>query len=273
MTAAVDSTACQRICRCCGLDKPIDAFPQVRGKAKGHKCKACVNESQNERRARRLGVVDKRNLAVRNADLKPLGKQECKVCGEVKPLEQYRLKAGRRTLACLDCLNSRRRQAYAENENGMRDRLNAHHKARRLTHRDRLNDQKREYVARNRQKVTDRQNEWAKRKLRNDPMFALKKRIRSLIGNAFASVGSSKNQETQAILGCSFEEFKAHLEKQFLPGMSWARMGREIHIDHIVPLATAKCEADVIALNHFTNLRPMWAPDNIRKGAKVLALL
>ncbi len=50
-------------------------------------------------------------------------------------------------------------------------------------------------------------------------------------------------------------------------------MGREIHIDHILPLATAACAQDVLALNHFTNLRPMWATENIRKGAKVLALL
>lgn len=158
-------------------------------------------------------------------------------------------------------------------EGGLRDYQHAYARVRRVKHADRLNAERRAYVARNRAQVTNRQNEWAKKKLRSDPMFALKKRIRSLIGNAFASVGSSKNQETQAILGCTFEEFKAHIERQFLPGMSWERMGREIHIDHIVPLATATCEQDVIALNHFTNLRPMWATDNISKGAKVLALL
>ena len=128
-------------------------------------------------------------------------------------------------------------------------------------------------MARNRAKITDRQNEWSKEKLRSDPVFALKKRIRSLISNSFASIGSSKNQETQAILGCTFDDFRAHIARQFLSGMTWDRMGREIHIDHIVPLATAVNEQDVIALNHFTNLRPMWARDNISKGAKVVALL
>ncbi len=124
-----------------------------------------------------------------------------------------------------------------------------------------------------RAKVTQRQNDWNKAKLRADPVFALKKRIRSLIGNSFLSIGSRKNKETQQILGCTFEQFMLHIERQFTKGMSWERMGAEIHIDHILPLATAKDVRDVIALNHFTNLRPMWAVENIKKGAQLLALI
>jgi len=54
--------------------------------------------------------------------------------------------------------------------------------------------------------------------------------------------------------------------------MSWDRMD-EIHIDHIIPIATAKTEEDVLRLSHFTNLRPMWAKENLVKGAKVEYLL
>lgn len=54
--------------------------------------------------------------------------------------------------------------------------------------------------------------------------------------------------------------------------MTWQNRG-EWHIDHIVALATAKTEADVLALNHFTNLRPMWGPDNLKKGAKQTHLI
>ena len=50
-------------------------------------------------------------------------------------------------------------------------------------------------------------------------------------------------------------------------------MGVKIHIDHIVPISTASTEEEVIALNHFTNLRPMWARDNMVKGAKVTHLI
>ena len=37
------------------------------------------------------------------------------------------------------------------------------------------------------------------------------------------------------------------------------------HIDHIVPLATAQTEEDVIKLCHYTNLQLLTAKDNLEK--------
>ena len=45
------------------------------------------------------------------------------------------------------------------------------------------------------------------------------------------------------------------------------------HLDHIVPVSTANTQAEVLALNHFTNLRPIWAMDNWKKGANQTYLL
>ena len=59
----------------------------------------------------------------------------------------------------------------------------------------------------------------------------------------------------------------AHLSNMFLDGMSFDNYG-EWHIDHIVPLVTAKTEEEVIKLNHYTNLQPLWAKDNLSKGGK-----
>ncbi len=57
-----------------------------------------------------------------------------------------------------------------------------------------------------------------------------------------------------------------HIERQFKDGMSWERFD-EVHIDHIIPMKTAKTEADVLRLNHYTNLQPLWAHDNMKKHA------
>jgi hypothetical protein len=92
------------------------------------------------------------------------------------------------------------------------------------------------------------------------------------MSNAFRSVASQKNAKTEAVLGCTFQEFMVHIERQFHDGMSWGRRS-EIHFDHIVPLATARTEEDVIRLSHFTNLRPMWARDNIAKADKQIYLI
>lgn len=69
-------------------------------------------------------------------------------------------------------------------------------------------------------------------------------------------------------LGCTPAQLRAHLERQFLRGMSWANRA-EWHIDHIRPLASFDLtDPDQIKIAcHFTNLRPIWAKDNLRKGA------
>ena len=107
---------------------------------------------------------------------------------------------------------------------------------------------------------------------KNDARYAAIARIQSLVAGSFSRIGLRKNSKTEAILGCSLDAFLRHIERQFLPGMSWENR-RLWHVDHIVPISTAVTMDDVLALNRFTNLRPMWGPDNIRKRDKVLFLL
>lgn len=96
----------------------------------------------------------------------------------------------------------------------------------------------------------------------------LKNRIRSLIRTSIRKKGYSKKSATFEILGCTVEEFYTHIESLFLPEMGWYNRDKW-HIDHIIPLNTANTEAELIALNHYTNLRPLWAFDNMSKGKKV----
>ena len=79
--------------------------------------------------------------------------------------------------------------------------------------------------------------------------------------------GWKKNSKTQEMLGCSFADLKLHLEKQFRDGMTWENnkfFGW--HLDHIVPISSAKTEQDVIKLCHYTNLQPLWWHENLSKG-------
>ena len=108
---------------------------------------------------------------------------------------------------------------------------------------------------------------YLREKRQSDPMFALRIKMRSIIRKAFDRNGYTKRSKSQSILGCTFEQLKEHLESQFKHGMSWENRS-EWHIDHIIPLASAKTEEDVIRLNHYTNLQPLWAEDNLRKSDK-----
>lgn len=78
------------------------------------------------------------------------------------------------------------------------------------------------------------------------------------------------DKKTIEFLGCTVGEFKNHIESLFLDGMNWSNYGLNgWHIDHIIPLNSACCDHDLIPLLHYTNCRPLWAIDNLRKGAKI----
>ena len=109
--------------------------------------------------------------------------------------------------------------------------------------------------------------DYEQRKSSENPLWKARQRIRCLIRNSFKRKGFGKKSKTREILGCSFEDLKRHIENQFSPGMSWDNKP-EWHIDHIVPLASSKTNADVVRLNHYTNLRPLWASENWAKGAR-----
>lgn len=100
-------------------------------------------------------------------------------------------------------------------------------------------------------------------------LLRIKSNLRSRINKIISNKGFSKKGNLNSSLGCSGAFLIEYLEKQFLPGMSWD-FRSDIHIDHIIPLATAKTIEDVYKLNHYTNLRPMWAIDNLKKGSKIL---
>ena len=131
--------------------------------------------------------------------------------------------------------------------------------------REEINRVKKLYKLNNREKVLQDKREYYQRK-KNDPIFALTKRLRQGI---YRSIRGVKLRSSLDILGCTEEKFKIHIENQFTDDMSWDRLN-EIHIDHIIPISSAETLEDVYRLNHYTNLQPLWARDNIQKYNKIL---
>ena len=68
---------------------------------------------------------------------------------------------------------------------------------------------------------------------------------------------------------CSPIELRAHIERQFKVGMTWGNYGKW-HVDHIVPCSAFDLTnpEHIKTCFHFNNLRPLWAKDNMEKGAK-----
>jgi len=103
---------------------------------------------------------------------------------------------------------------------------------------------------------------------KTDSSYALKKNMRARV--YFLLKGYQKSKSTLGLLGCAdIEQLKTHLERQFTDGMSWENYG-QWHVDHIRPCAAfdlSKAEEQQKCF-HYTNLQPLWAEDNLSKGAK-----
>ena len=106
-------------------------------------------------------------------------------------------------------------------------------------------------------------------KLKTDPDFKLKMQLRHRIYLALKVKGISKSKRTMKLLGCTVEELWKHLESKFQPGMTKENYGKW-HVDHIRPCASFDLTdpKQQFICFHYTNLQPLWAKDNIRKGAK-----
>lgn len=101
-----------------------------------------------------------------------------------------------------------------------------------------------------------------------DPSYRLKNLLSHRIYVALK--GSGKSKKTMELVGCTIEQLWDHLEKQFKPEMTKENYGTW-HVDHIRPCASfddltdPKQQAECF---HYTNLQPLWAHQNISKGAK-----
>lgn len=108
-------------------------------------------------------------------------------------------------------------------------------------------------------------------RIKKQPITKFANSIRRLIYNSSkrGTKKFSKNAKTEQILGCTIEEFMCYIAAQFKKGMSFDNHGAW-HLDHIIPLASAETKEEILKLNHYTNFQPLWAKENISKGAKII---
>lgn len=93
-------------------------------------------------------------------------------------------------------------------------------------------------------------------------------RLRSRLTELLRKIGRSSSK-TLSLDGISLA---AHLERQFLPGMTWENHGKVWHVDHIIPCAEFDLtqKAEIRACFALSNLRPLGARENIQKGRKLM---
>lgn len=150
-----------------------------------------------------------------------------------------------------------------------KEKINLKHKEYYENNKEILLEYQKKHRQINKIKINEKRKIYDRKRRENDFFFKSKKNIKCLIRNSFKVRGFSNKSRICEILGCTYDEFKIHIESQFKSWMTWDNHGLyngELNygwdIDHIVPLASAKSEEEIIKLNHYTNLRPLCSKIN-----------
>ena len=150
------------------------------------------------------------------------------------------------------------------------------HKKWREENPDKVNELKKNWLDKNpekrkeyRENYKPRKQEQRKERRDSDPVFNLTNRLRCRLWKYLKILNITKTNKTFDIVGCFPQFLKEHLETQFTDGMTWDNRS-EWHIDHIIPLSSAKTQDELYKLCHYENLQPLWAEDNLKKSNKIL---
>lgn len=188
------------------------------------------------------------------------------------------------TKSCVDCCKLHGQAFIAANpgkstEYSVRwqrknpDRIKANEARRIRVRTDQARQREHAYRQLNVESIRAYRRTWRSARRATDASFHFRTNLASLINVAIRKHFGSKAHKTTELIGCTVDQLRDHLQAQFTEGMAWENYGRNgWHIDHIRPCASFDL-ADPDQQRtcfHYSNLQPLWAADNIRKGAKWL---
>lgn len=198
---------------------------------------------------------------------------KCKVEKELSEFSKSKRSKDGFQSHCKDCVkeyhqNSREKIAEYQKQYQRGNRAKLYRKARqyRRDNCEKITEREKRYRRDNYEKIAEYQRQYERTRRASDPAFRLSKNLRARVRHALN--GKSKSAATMELLGCDVEFLKQHLQSQFTDGMTWENQG-QWHVDHIKPCASfdlSKPEQQRECF-HYSNLRPLWAEDNMRKGA------
>ena len=217
-----------KTCSVCGLQKPLSDFYLDRGNPRGD-CKKCNCSSRKEWQKRNLSCVLQKNKRWRENNIEKYTAWKV----HYAPIRR-----------------NNRKKRYLEDEKFRKSVVISSRKYR--------NDPKNKETIR----TTARR---LRKKYALNPTWRMIENLRRRL--RYCLQGRRKEKNTMHLVGCSSVDLRLHIEKQFLPNMKWENYGKW-HIDHIIPCSSFDFSksGEQEKCFHYTNLRPLWAVDNLIKG-------
>lgn len=266
-----------KICTKCNINKPLELFPKRSRDRGGYdsQCKQCVKEYQQARKS---------------APKKEVFSKICTKCGVERLVEEYyenNISSDGLHSSCKYCRKEydlSRVEEKAEYSKKYSEQNSERIKKWRSDNKEKIKEYRKQYKSENsevikkwknenRDRINAKDREWRTNKRKSDPLFKLKDNIRVLMLQTFKNSLEGeykKRSKTSDILGCSHQEFRQHIESQFLNWMSWNNHGNcetneyncAWQLDHIIPISLARTEDEIYMLNHWSNFQPLCSKVN-----------
>ena len=197
-----------------------------------------------------------------------VNKKQCSMCRVEKPTEQFYKCATSKDGFYAYCIDCRRiyRKEYREKNREKHNKYNKDwcEKNREITRiRNRLQGKKRREMESHKQYMHKRN---------QIPKNKINRAIGCQMNKAIAR--GKRGYRWEDIVGYTLTDLLKHLKSLFKEGMTWDNYGLYgWHIDHIRPLSSFKFkdvnDPQVAEAWALSNLQPLWAKDNLRKGASM----
>ena len=154
-----------------------------------------------------------------------------------------------------------------------KEKLAEYHKEWSNENRDKLKEYHSNWREENKEHINKYKRDYERNRRREDPKYRLGVRTRTAVYTCLKERDVAKYRSTFVLLGYSIEELMSHLEALFAEGMTWDNYG-EWHVDHKIPMNSFNFETtddrEFKLCWCLDNLQPLWGPDNLTKGTKLL---
>ena len=190
--------------------------------------------------------------------------KKCTKCNKIKDLSEYSKNSSYKDglqYKCKFCC----KEYYQKNKDLLKERSRLYKEK----NKEYCLEWQRKYYQENKELINKKNNEYRRNRFKTDVMYRLKHNVRSRVNILSKRKKYKKKYSSIKYLGCDFIIYITYIENKFKEGMSWDNYG-DWHIDHIIPLASANTEEELIKLFHYKNTQPLWAKENLKKGAKIL---
>lgn len=243
-----------KVCTKCGRELPLSDFYNNKSKKDGKtsECKYCYKEYSDANKEK-IKEYQKEYRENNKEKIKDYKKEYNK---EYYEKNKERKKSIRKNNK--EKLKEYQKEYYENNKEKLKEYNKEYY--------ENNKERRKEYCENNKEKI----NKYYRNRRKEDELFAVTCRCRRRIQNFIKKSGYKKTSKTFEMIGCTPEQLVEHLHKTWYDNYGTEYNGEPVHIDHIIPLSSAKTEEDIYKLCHYSNMQYLKPEDNLAKSDSIL---